>query len=166
MTNTDVTKTFGNRVRVRVSGIAYKDNQILLVNQSGMNQEDIWWSPPGGGVEFGETLEAALIREFKEETGLVVAVVKFLFVTEYLVGPLHAVEAFFEVKVLTGNLCVGVDPELEEHEQRISSVQYMTFEELKAIDNTQKHHSLIGTTCLEDLLSKNGYSHYPGSLKK
>ena len=32
----------------------------------------VYWATPGGGVEEGETYEAAAVRELQEETGLVV----------------------------------------------------------------------------------------------
>ncbi|WP_290053822.1 NUDIX hydrolase [Amycolatopsis solani] len=53
-----------------VGGIAYDDHGRLLLirrrNDPGSGQ----WSLPGGRVEPGETDEAAVIRELREETGL------------------------------------------------------------------------------------------------
>ncbi len=49
------------------------DNRVLLVKRGHAPLKGEW-SLPGGAVEIGETLEAALVRELLEETGLEVAV--------------------------------------------------------------------------------------------
>ncbi|MGH7738635.1 MAG: NUDIX domain-containing protein [bacterium] len=57
-----------NTIRIRVAGILVKDGQLLLVRHEKNNQS--YWLLPGGGVEYGESLEQALTREFEEEVGL------------------------------------------------------------------------------------------------
>lgn len=54
--------------RPGVYGILIQDEKILLTKQ--------WdgWDFPGGGIKLGETVHEALMREFKEETGLTVRV--------------------------------------------------------------------------------------------
>ncbi len=51
--------------------IRYPDNQIVLVKRKYKPFEG-HWALPGGGVEIGETVEQAAVREAKEETGLIV----------------------------------------------------------------------------------------------
>jgi 8-oxo-dGTP diphosphatase len=52
-----------------VGAIIFDDDQVLLAERAGEPLKG-WWSIPGGLVETGETIEAALRRETLEETGL------------------------------------------------------------------------------------------------
>ena len=51
------------RVAIRV--LIIQDERVLLVRE-----HDGWWSPPGGGIDHGETIESALNREVEEELGV------------------------------------------------------------------------------------------------
>ena len=62
---------------IRVTGVLIEDDEILVVKQKVSESRN--WSLPGGRLERGETLEQALKREIKEETGLIVEVVKLLY---------------------------------------------------------------------------------------
>lgn len=53
-----------------------EQNRILLVKLT--YQRFHPWGVPGGGVEYGETAEDAVVREVWEETGLKVEIEKFL----------------------------------------------------------------------------------------
>ena len=65
-------------IRIRVAGILVKDGQILLVRHEKNGKS--YWLIPGGGVDFGETAEEALIREYQEEVGLQIKVGKLVLV--------------------------------------------------------------------------------------
>jgi ADP-ribose pyrophosphatase YjhB (NUDIX family) len=56
-----------------VSAIVRRDGRLLLVEQQGPADPQPSWMLPGGRVEDGETLVAALGRELGEETGLALA---------------------------------------------------------------------------------------------
>jgi len=53
------------------------------------------WGVPGGKVEWGEALEAALIREFHEEVGLELTQVRFGLVQEAVLDSQFVKEAHF-----------------------------------------------------------------------
>jgi ADP-ribose pyrophosphatase YjhB (NUDIX family) len=134
----EVVQVFGNKVRIRVCGILIKDDTILLVNHQGLNTANRFWSPPGGGIEFGESAAESLRREFREETGLGIEVVRFLCIHEHIDNSLQAIELFFEVKSTSGSIFTGTDPELTE--PIIREVKFMTFEELQQHNPAEVHH--------------------------
>ena len=66
--------------RIRVSGILKKDDKILFVKHRKHGEE--YYLLPGGGVDFGETFEIALKREFLEEVNLNISVDKLCLISE------------------------------------------------------------------------------------
>ena len=54
--------------RIRVSAILRWNGRILLARHEKPGKE--YWLLPGGGVKAGESLVEALVRELKEETGI------------------------------------------------------------------------------------------------
>ncbi|WP_420318276.1 NUDIX domain-containing protein [Ekhidna sp.] len=132
---------FEEKVRVRVCGILEEDNQILLLKHDKIGPAGYLWSPPGGGVEFGESHEEALKKEFKEETNLVVEIVKFLFTNEFISEKHHAIELFFLVKRISGDLMLGNDPELGPEQQILSDARFFSYDELKTLPKNAIHNA-------------------------
>lgn len=65
-----------NTVKVGVGVHIIKDDgSILMMRRKGAHGKDTW-APPGGHIEFGESIETAAIREVQEETGLVISTVE------------------------------------------------------------------------------------------
>lgn len=52
------------RVAIRV--LIMKGDSVLVVKEV----EDWWWAVPGGGVDYGETIESTLTRKVEEELGV------------------------------------------------------------------------------------------------
>jgi 8-oxo-dGTP diphosphatase len=62
---------------VAVGAVVRRGEEILLIRR-GRGAAVGQWAIPGGRVEFGESLKAAVAREVREETGLDVTVGRFL----------------------------------------------------------------------------------------
>jgi len=57
------------RPSITVDGVIIKNGKILLIKRRNEPFKGRW-ALPGGFVEYGETVEKAVLREVKEETGM------------------------------------------------------------------------------------------------
>jgi 8-oxo-dGTP diphosphatase len=144
-----------NRIRVRVCGFHMTSDSILLLKHMGIGKAGFIWSPPGGGIEEGENARSALIREFKEETNLDIEIERFLFSNEYIDSQHHAMELFFEVRVIGGKLKLGADPECKN--QILTEAKYLKYSEIDKVDNSNKHNAFHFCSYAAKINNLNGY---------
>ena len=98
------------KTRVSAYGLLRCDDQMLLCRlsqQVGVNPGA--WTLPGGGIDFGEDPEDAVVREFQEETGLTVKVVELVSVNSLADNvpgwaPMHSIRIIYKVDFVCGEL--------------------------------------------------------------
>ena len=137
---------YGQQLRVRVCGLCWSGDKLLLVRHNGLGPLGYYWSPPGGGLNFGETIVDCLKREMLEETGLEVMVETLAFLNQYINPPLHAVEMFFTCTPPPNPIdrtTLGTDPEQEIGTQLLTGVAWMTYAEILAIPAEARHQSFL-----------------------
>lgn len=115
------------RPEVCVGAIAVRDRCVLLVRR-GHGPAAGQWSVPGGRVEWGETLAAAVVREVAEETGLEVLCEEFADWVERIGDQHHYVIVDFWVTVLSDRPPVAGDDAAE--------ARWVPLEELDVLDLT------------------------------
>ena len=112
--------------RIRAAGVLIKDDKILLIRHQ--KKDDTYWLLPGGGVDYGETMEESLKREFQEECNIDVEVKEMVFISQGI-SPnksRHIVHMNFVVEYIGGELRVGDEGILKE-------VCYLSLDELEKI---------------------------------
>src|ERR1700691_1146365 len=69
MSNDERLRTYPTRPYLAVSAAIFRDGRVLIVRRAKPPSHGVY-TLPGGGVEVGETLEAPVFGEVREETAL------------------------------------------------------------------------------------------------
>ncbi len=93
------------KFRASVYGLLIENGQVLIQRDPKSKLLNL----PGGAIEKGETIKRALVREFKEETGLKVRLTKLRKVKEDFINfgdetSYHSILIFYEVEKVGGKL--------------------------------------------------------------
>lgn len=112
--------------RVRVAAIILKDGAILLARHQ--KEGETYYVLPGGGVDFGETCEEALVRELKEEANLDIRVGQLVIVNDSVPPDRHrhVLNLHFTAAVVSGELRVGREP-------RLAGMEFVSFEDFPSV---------------------------------
>ena len=113
---------------IGVGGVLLKEGKGLIVQRAN-NPGKGRWTIPGGYVEQDEKIEDAIVRELREETGLITEAVSVLAVRDRpqdLPGVKHDIYIVFLLRYISGEL----KPDLLE----VSQVNFYTPEECKDLN--------------------------------
>lgn len=126
-------------INIRVTAIIIEHDSLLLLEQN--TETSRKWSLPGGKVEEGEALEAALLREVQEETGLQVALGSLLYVCDNILPDKHLLHITFLCTKVGGELgaITGLDTE------KIHSVEFVPISQLAAKGFSETFINLVKT---------------------
>lgn len=145
----DLLNAYNGQVRVRVCGLLVHRGAILLTAHRGLLPNNApFWSPPGGGWHFGESVKQCLVREFREETSLEISAGRILHLHEFSRDKLQALELFFEVKPIDAAAIpkLGFDPEHAAGSQLLTQLAFHTPRQLVGMPLPQVHpilHQII-----------------------
>ncbi len=122
------------RFRPSAKAVVVVEGRLLVTrNRTTGDDRGDWFILPGGGQQPGETLEAALVREVREETGIEVLPGPLLWVRELIVAlrtdvPFdpaeHALEMMFAADFVTDH---GDPTEADAYQE---AVEWITADEL------------------------------------
>lgn len=135
-------------IGVGIGAVIVDKNGKMLLSQRGpkANNERGKWEFPGGGVEFGDTMEATIKREMKEELGIEITTYEQLPVLDHILKEegQHWITSGFISRIKKGK------PTIKEPE-KCSALGWFTLSEMGKMDLS------VPTKVYMKILRKIGY---------
>ena len=121
----------------------FRDGRVLIVRRARPPAHGLY-TLPGGGVELGETLQQAVIREIAEETGLAIEPVVLAGYREAIVrdgaGRIerHFVILPFAARLIGGELALN---------EELAEARWLKPSELSALSTTEGLAAIVDAAC-------------------
>ncbi len=117
------------KIGIRPCVILVEHGKVLCVKYSSKNDFYLF---PGGGIEKGETIAEAAVREMKEESGIKVKLGKIVYINDWIENKetnSRVVNIFF-----TGQRVGGKEDNGVKDNGKVKGIEWIDLEEFKNID--------------------------------
>jgi 8-oxo-dGTP pyrophosphatase MutT (NUDIX family) len=132
---------------VRVYGILINENEEVLISDE--RTENVSFTKfPGGGLEYGEGLLEALIREYQEECDFDIAIVKHIYTTDFyekssfndsqIISIYYQVKNTSAIQIRTTTKAFDFDPTQKPEDNKLQSFRWVPIASLFIEDLTFK----------------------------
>lgn len=139
----DAAQTFFGRAVLVVAAVIARDGRVLACQRNRSGTFPLKWEFPGGKVQSGESPEAALVRELREELSVEASVGAEIYRTTHKYPEMpSAVELiFFAATIQAGEI----------HNRVFEAITWVTPQELQEIDFLEADRELIARLATGDI---------------